>query len=1446
MKLILSASRLTQDELEGIWQRTQSINALGLREGFWTLLEIYVALHFVQSLEQLSLDQMAVQFAGSVPPELTNEIRRRSSYIRTGLSLRPGTDHDAMLTSPSPALTAALRHSVSNATSLTEITRLRIEEESGFKDNASSSQPGLEVPDLLHSGSVHHFGHPRRIRRDSSQRTTSTIGAQRIAALIQRRCPNIEMEPRIGWARSRPVEPSIIDRHSAHDILIRNRRQNPEFTDPSKSLRNKLKPKQVKQKLADTATWRFEPHELSLALRQVVAEEEMGSAGVAKALIDLGADVNTVKRVQRSRLKGSRVESDPINYAQIATSHNNVDMVHLFATIPVAPTNLVAALEQAIEQNLPRIVLALLQSGVNWSSRDEAILGKAITSQSPTLVKYLLRSRSRAHGDLLTKSLPSAVQQGQIEIVSLLVTYGACTTIEHLSALRKAVQLQRIDIVLAIMKGVDSSGRSQIASSVIGDAFSTRSLLTVDEQRLLIEILLCAGAKGDPAAQVLLHVVRAHHGSIAKLLIKHGASLQFNNAEALRITVASMDLDMLPTLLLGEVSKGIAGSVMDEVPHNCSDDKTYDMISLLIAKGARGGPLDRALVQAIQHGRGRTIGLLLDHRADVNTESCQPIRMAVTGSDVVTLKLLLTKGRPDPKVMQDLLPLVPQTPLGVKLAMVESIINAAGQHKIDEAVLNDTLLDALRRPSQDVIEQFLIPLVDLLITTGASVDAQRGKCFRLAAETGSLRLMELLISSMSDPTSLSLAVEVSRKMRDPNSRRDFLCILAKHGAKGREIDQALVDSIEEVPVDKGLLHILLGNADLEYLGGRPLIAAMRLPSAAFMASIIDTGKTSRKIRLNAWQTLYEPAVKQRRTKANLLLQAGIGQEGLDKALIQEIGGKRDLHIVKLLLDQKASCDYDGGKSLALAIRYHDGEVLQQLISNCSKRCTLQAMVPYASAIQETQTRLRCLSLLIRGGATGEPLSQALLQEVEASERRAPQVIRFLVDHGAEVDYLDGKAIKFVISAPLGVDILKMLVSRTTASRLVGTLIPLVLNHPQDIRLSLLQVLLDQGADEASLNEAVVRMVSEGATAQPTIDLLLKHGASVNHSRAQAVKIAAHAKSIPILDCLLNQNPNHEFLEEAIPAAMQLSARPSASTIAERLHTVRLLTKILSTPSVANGPLIQAVREEDNPLIEHWIKCGANPNFKDGTCVVIATQKLNIRALQHIFRSKITPTSTTCSRAFAAMPADDSRWHAQDHLIQGIDRILILGGAAGLPVDQTFLSAIKSTHELAARFVLLVLNHRTPLDVNFEDGKSLCIATSKANIDVVTYLLQQAPSKSILRAGFMSIFESDAEEEILIDMARAFFACPQAKPEIYFQQDELTNDALYQLLHRHNDKPKLLQELFANGCRSDSRFPWKFNDSYGAEDTSALLWLLCQGDERIDVGLIDILLIHGGE
>ncbi|KAL9127850.1 MAG: hypothetical protein Q9217_003341 [Psora testacea] len=305
---------------------------------------------------------------------------------------------------------------------------------------------------------------------------------------------------------------------------------------------------------------------------------------------------------------------------------------------------------------------------------------------------------------------------------------------------------------------------------------------------------------------------------------------------------------------------------------------------------------------------------------------------------------------------------------------------------------------------------------------------------------------------------------------------------------------------------------------------------------------------------------------------------------------------------------------------------------------------------------------------------------------------------------------------------------------------MASLVPLAMAHPQEIRVPLLQVLLENGASGAHVNEALVTAVSEGVKAKPTIDLLLE----------------------------------------------------------------------------------------------------------DGKSVIIATQQLNNRSLYLLFRSKTKPTSQNCSLAFSIMPHDPDRWQNEPQLVHEFDKILISGGAAGPAVDHTFLSAIRSSHALAAQFISLVLSCRTALSVNYEGGRSLCIATRRARFDVVDYLLLQRSNEPILRNAFMSIFESGAEEQVLITMARRYFAHSSGAKHIYFPQDEPMNDALYQTLHRHGDKPGLLKELFNNGCSSESRFPWRFNDSHGFEQTSGLLWLICQGNEGIDIRIVNMLLEQGGK
>lgn len=217
--------------------------------------------------------------------------------------------------------------------------------------------------------------------------------------------------------------------------------------------------------------------------------------------------------------------------------------------------------------------------------------------------------------------------------------------------------------------------------------------------------------------------------------------------------------------------------------------------------------------------------------------------------------------------------------------------------------------------------------------------------------------------------------------------------------------------------------------------------------------------------------------------------------------------------------------------------------------------------------------------------------------------------------------------------------------------------------------------------------------------------MLKYEASVDDNEAEAVKVAALAGSSSILECMLSRNPNPEYLDEAIKLAMRSPSSHFMVEAPDRLQSVRLLTKSKTNPGTVNAALVQAVEEQDYQLIEHWIESGADPNFRDGRSVVFATQQLNTRSLHHLIRSKTKPTPQTYSRAFSVMPQDRDRWQSEPDVIHSFDSIFLTGGATGPAVDQTLLSAIRSTHVLAAKFVSMVLNCKTTVNVNFEGGRA---------------------------------------------------------------------------------------------------------------------------------------------
>ena len=82
VKTILSKSQFS---MEHVWSSPEDLEADGLPTGEWTVLEVFVALHNLQKMEGLQLDEMAEQFARTyVTPK--KKIRRGLSYAQAGLA----------------------------------------------------------------------------------------------------------------------------------------------------------------------------------------------------------------------------------------------------------------------------------------------------------------------------------------------------------------------------------------------------------------------------------------------------------------------------------------------------------------------------------------------------------------------------------------------------------------------------------------------------------------------------------------------------------------------------------------------------------------------------------------------------------------------------------------------------------------------------------------------------------------------------------------------------------------------------------------------------------------------------------------------------------------------------------------------------------------------------------------------------------------------------------------------------------------------------------------------------------------------------------------------------------------------------------------------------------------------------------------------------------------
>ena len=898
---------------------------------------------------------------------------------------------------------------------------------------------------------------------------------------------------------------------------------------------------------------------------------------------------------------------------------------------------------------------------------------------------------------------------------------------------------------------------------------------------------------------------------------------------------------MLKILLRGSVTESDLAKAFERASKTFGR-MTYDLMSTLIAHGAKGVPLDCALVSAVQLHENKIIELLLDHKARIDFNDAQALQIAVSNGALDVVEVILRKGRPCSDSMRHIFPLIPKRPPRLRHDLTRMLLDTEVSSGIPPVQLGAALCDALHDPSQSCGTD----LVKLLIGAGADVNFNGGQCVRTIVGSGNVEMLKRVIGAKAQRSSISSAIPQAMAIPLSSTRLQIINLLLNNGASGPNVAQALVAATAMGHQELDLINSLLKASGSSQVGERALTNAVMFCSKEIVESIIMKGNLNQHSRQAAFQCIFKRKVRQGLEKAEVILRLGVDHNSVNIALVEEMsdGERIDQTLVKLLLQHGARCDYDDGRALELAIESGDTALLQMILTRNLDPRILAQKIPSAMQIQLRQRRYDTVSSLLHEGAAGPEVNDALVHEICGSSVYDQSLIRVLVDHGAEVSPNDGTLVRKVINDPERLELLRLLMMAKDWPRAARHAIAPAMKVMEADRYKVLEVLLGNSSGGFEVDAALTCAVMETPPDYSVICLLLQHGASVNFREGQALKFAVQRADVNTIKILLEKVPKTEFVTAAFDIAMKIPGDHNVNGTSIRLSIIKLLTNAgIRGSQQVHVAVIRAVQQGDHELLAHLLEHEGDARFGDGKSILMAAGKLDVRSLRLLAENTICPD--IYSNAFRKVVRKQERWQRPEDFIE-VARILLTGGAVGPAIDQTLIEAVDSDDSRIAEKIVKTIAQHSPLSVNYNSGKALQKAVRHNRMDIVRLLLDSGPDTRTLSAALTSIFLSDASESCLIDMFKAIRRhLPSSIDELFNQEDSM-DSPLYQTLHRHSDKPELLATLLENGVTTETEFQWKLTPEVGTENVSPLIWLLCQDDTRVNQRTIKLLLEQGGK
>ncbi|KAK3902371.1 Serine/threonine-protein phosphatase [Staphylotrichum tortipilum] len=703
-------------------------------------------------------------------------------------------------------------------------------------------------------------------------------------------------------------------------------------------------------------------------------------------------------------------------------------------------------------------------------------------------------------------------------------------------------------------------------------------------------------------------------------------------------------------------------------------------------------------------------------------------------------------------------------------ALVAKLLSAGGNPNVSNLKTKTNLIT--RRKSVETMERsrILQKAIENRQADMVAVLAPHADPFTLdaalpfALRSGDLVMVHLLLSRGANASQAQDAQDAFRQLCIMGGYADLVGLVLQ--SEGRPppnwLSMSMVDAAR-----KGCLQTVLrlsrSYADGEYNKAEAIKVAVAQCRIDIVLAILTGSKPptlgGQGVLESFARLLEHPTIgpNEKMTLTEALLCAGASGDPVSLALSQACATEF-YDMVNLLVSYGASVEFQNASIVRNAISRGQTSLVQLLLSDSATLSPIYAS-ECVECIPKTilpEDRHAMLSILLRKGAAGTPLHEALIDAVQASDVQTAELLltphfpgaqpiattlsrrnsapgKVYVRHEtASVDYKQGFALSIAVKSG-ELAMVKHLLLGKPMPQTLDLLFPLVLGLHGTARYQMAEAFLAAGVSRPCISAALEHAIGDQPPRrdESLIGILLRYNADVNFNDGAGILSAISVRDLPLLVVLLHNKPSPQTIAIAVARAMAVANDKPA-----RYEMVRLLIgagagRHGNEVSEALAHLLP-VQPVDIKLVALLLEEGqADANFEEGLPVAIAVNDPDPNLLELVLQHG-RPDPEALHRGLdtlSGMTTNPSKVAKVDAILRRTHNTEILNTVLYKEVE-TLLKAPSNLRHLGVLSSLLSAG----ADINAHKAAAFGRAVRAADPHIVDLLFTGNPTQASLAAA----------------------------------------------------------------------------------------------------------------